>query len=56
MKEFLIEAQRSDRRGDVRPLAEHLMEKAFAFYADPENEKAFQEWKREKDERERKQA
>ena len=56
MKELLIEARRSEKRGDVRPLAEHLMERAFAFYADPENEKAFQEWKREKAERERKQA
>ena len=56
MKELLIEARSSGKSGDVRPLAEHLMERAFAFYADPENEKAFQEWKREKQERERKQA
>ena len=56
MKELLIEARSSGKSGDVRTLAEHLMEKAFAFYEDPENEKAFQEWKREKDERERKQA
>lgn len=56
MKEMLIEARRSDRRGDVRPLAEHLMERAFAFYADPENEKAFLEWKKQRDEAKRKDA
>ena len=54
MNEMLIDARRSEKHGDVRPLAEHLMERAFAFYEDPENEKAYQEWKRERDQQRKK--
>ena len=56
MKELLIDGRRSEKQGDIRPLAEHLMGKAFAFYEDPEKEKAFQEWKKQQEEAGRKNA
>ena len=42
-----IDGYMLDKRGDARPLARHLAEKCKAFYEDEENERSFQEWKRE---------
>ena len=47
---MIIEGYMKAKRGDPRPLAEHLLSKALKFYEDPENEKAFQEWKKKRDE------
>lgn len=43
-----IEAEKGTETIDRGPLAEHLLGACFAFYEDPENEKAFQEWMRER--------
>ena len=46
MNEVLIDARRSENRGDVRPLAEHLMEAALAFFDTEEGEAEYQAWKK----------
>ncbi len=46
MEEMRIEVVVVDQKPDYMPLARHLMRKALAFYEDPENEKAFHEWKK----------
>jgi len=43
------EAYMLQKRGDVRPLAEHLLQRALQFFEDPENEKEFQEWKKQRE-------
>ena len=45
MNDMRIEVEIGRERGDIEPLAMQLMDSAFKFYEDPENEKAFQEWK-----------
>jgi hypothetical protein len=47
---YRIEVGRCPTRGDVRPLAEHLFQRALEFFADPENEREFQEWKKKREE------
>lgn len=36
---------------DYMPLARHLMDRIIAFYEDPENVKAFEEWKKQREAR-----
>lgn len=36
---------------DYLPLARHLADRMIAFYEDPENMKAFEEWKKQREER-----
>ena len=36
---------------DYMPLARHLMDRIIAFYEDPENVKAFEVWKKEREEK-----
>ena len=46
MEQMRIEEAMSRSEGNIVPLAEHLMEAALAFFADPENEREYQEWKK----------
>lgn len=48
MNDMRIEVEIGREPGDIEPLAMQLMDSAFKFYEDPENEKAFQEWKKER--------
>ena len=45
-----IEAYRTREKPDLMILARHLLPKIRAAYEDPEFEKAFQEWKRKREE------
>ena len=45
MTEIRITARASGKKPDYRKTAAALLERCRAFYQDPENEKAFQEWK-----------
>lgn len=44
-----IESFMLPERGDVRPLAEHILQRALAWFEDPEHEREYQEWKKERD-------
>ena len=44
-----IVAVMTKTKPDLRPLARHLMDRCMKFYEDPENEKAFLEWKKERE-------
>lgn len=45
MSDMKIEAVYTGQKPDYMPLARHLLDRIIAFYKDPENERAFQEWK-----------
>ena len=45
MTEMRITARASGRKPDYKKTAAALLERCRAFYQDPENERAFQEWK-----------
>ena len=49
MTEIRITARTSGKKPDYRKTAAALLERCREFYQDPENEKAFQEWKAGKD-------
>ena len=49
MTEMTITARASGKKPDYRKTAAALLERCRAFYQDPENEKAFQEWKTKMD-------
>lgn len=44
-----IEIEMVNVKPDYRPLGRTLLEAVRKFYEDPENEKAFQEWKRKRE-------
>ena len=46
-----VEAYRTRETPDYMQMARHLLPKIREFYQNPENEKAFQEWKRARDEK-----
>lgn len=46
MKEMTISTERAAARPKYDLLAMALLEKCREFYCDPENEKAYQEWKK----------
>ena len=48
MTELTITARNSGKKPDSRKTAAELLERCRAFYQDPENEKAFQEWMKER--------
>ena len=48
MTEMRITARASGRKPDYKKTAAALLERCRAFYQDPENEKAFLEWKAER--------
>lgn len=48
-----IEAEMVKEQPNLAPLAMHLAEECVKFFMDPENEKAFREWKAEQDEKKR---
>ena len=45
MTELLITARASEQKPNYKKTAPALLERCRKFYQDPENEKAFQEWK-----------
>lgn len=45
-----IEGYMTGEKGDPRPLARHLAEKCTAFFEEAENRKAFEEWKKKREE------
>ena len=45
MTEIRITARASGKKPDYRKTAAALLERCRAFYQDPENERAYQEWK-----------
>ena len=45
-----IRAVRVQGTPDYMPLARHLMDRIIAFYEDPENVRAYEEWKKEREE------
>ena len=49
MTEMRITARSSGRKPDYKKTAAALLERCRAFYQDPENERAYQEWKARKD-------
>ena len=49
MTELLITARASEQKPNYRKTAAALLERCRQFYQDPENEKAFQEWKARKE-------
>jgi hypothetical protein len=51
MEQMRIEAYMVKEEGNIVPLAQHLLAGAMAFFADPENEKEFQEWKKAREAR-----
>ena len=51
MQQMRIEGIMMNTHGDPRPLARNLAEKCKAFYEDPENERAYQEWKQKREEK-----
>ena len=46
-----IRAVRVPVKPDYMPLARHLVDKNIAFYEDPENVKAYEKWKKEREEK-----
>ena len=44
-----IEVYKVNQKPDYMPLARHLLDKIIEFYKDPENERKFQEWKKQRD-------
>lgn len=44
-----IEAYQVPEKPDYRPLARHLIPRIIAFFDDPENVKAYEEWKKERE-------
>jgi len=51
MEQMWIEACMLPEEGNIVPLAEHLLQRAIAFFEDPENEREFQEWKKAREAR-----
>lgn len=49
MEQMRIETATAGTQGNVVPLAQHLMDGAFSFFRDPEGEKEYQEWKRQRE-------
>ena len=49
MADMAIEVVYSGEKPDYMPLARHLLDRIAEFYADPENERGFQEWKKQRD-------
>lgn len=49
MSELTITAKDSGKAPDYRKTAAELLKRCREFYQNPENEKAFQEWKARKD-------
>ena len=49
MKEMRITGRGSGKKPNYKKTAAALLERCRAFYQDPENEKAYQEWKEEQD-------
>ena len=49
MTEMTIAARVSGKEPDYRKTAAALLERCRAFYQDPENERAYQEWKTKMD-------
>lgn len=47
VSEMRIEAEKSGRKPDYKASAPELLRLCREFYEDPENEKAFREWKEE---------
>ena len=45
MTEMRITARASGKKPEYRKMAAALLERCRAFYQDPENERAYQEWK-----------
>ena len=50
-KVLQVKAVRVKGTPDYMPLARHLADRIIAFYEDPENVRAFEEWKKEREER-----
>ena len=48
MTEIRITARTSGKKPDYRKTAAALLERCRAFYQDPENERAYQEWKEQR--------
>ena len=46
-----IRAVKVQGERDYMPLARHLVDRMIAFYEDPENVKAFEAWKKEREEK-----
>jgi len=44
-----IEIVYTGEKPDYMPLARHLLDRIIEWYADPEHEKEFQEWKKERE-------
>ena len=44
-----IEVVYTNQQPDYKPLARHLLDRIIEWYADPENEREFQEWKARRD-------
>ena len=51
MEQMRIEAYMLPEEGNIVPLAEHLLQRAIAFFEDPENEREYLEWKKARDEK-----
>ena len=49
MNQMTVEVEYIREEPDFKPLARYLLDQAFDFFKDPENERAFQEWKRERE-------
>jgi len=49
MGEMTIRAVQCGEKPKYEPIAKKLLERAKEFYRDPENERAYQEWKAGKD-------
>ena len=48
-KVMQVKAVRVKGKPDYMPLARHLLDRIIAFYEDPENVRAFEEWKKERE-------
>lgn len=46
MDRMRVDVETGRSAGNIVPLAEELMNMAIAFFADPENEREYQEWKK----------
>jgi len=44
-----IEVVYTNQKPDYMPLARHLLDRIIEWYADPEHEREFQEWKKERE-------
>ena len=51
VQEMRIEGYMMNTHGDPRPLARNLAEKCKLFYEDEANERAYQEWKKKREEK-----